>query len=58
VLLEKGKWRSETMKRMRIEDQDVIAMAREQGLMRLEQVDYAILERNGEISIVPASKQG
>jgi len=58
VLLEKGKWRTETMKRMRIEDQDVIAMARDQGLMRIEQVDYAILERNGEISIVPASNQG
>jgi uncharacterized membrane protein YcaP (DUF421 family) len=42
VLLEKG----------------VIDMAREQRLIRLEQVDYAILERNGEISIVPASKQG
>lgn len=53
VLLEKGQWHAYTMKRMRIQDDDVMAMARDQGLERLDQIQYAILERNGEISIIP-----
>ena len=57
VLLEKGKWRTETMRKMRIQEQDVMATARDNGLQRLDQIDYAILERNGEISIVKASGQ-
>lgn len=56
VLLKKGEWQADTMRRMRLADDDVMAMARDQGLERLEQIDYAILERNGEISIIPASE--
>ena len=56
VLLEKGKWQVDTMKRMRIQDDDIMSMARDQGLMSLDEIDYAILERNGEISIIPAEK--
>jgi uncharacterized membrane protein YcaP (DUF421 family) len=56
VLLEKGKWRTETMSKALIQDDDVMASARDQGLERLDQIDYAVLERNGEISIIPASK--
>jgi uncharacterized membrane protein YcaP (DUF421 family) len=54
VLLEKGRWPSATMTQMQIEDDDVMAMARDRGLERLEQIEYAVLERNGEISIIPA----
>jgi uncharacterized membrane protein YcaP (DUF421 family) len=56
VLLERGHWRVETMRKMRIADDDVMAAARDKGLERLDQIDYAILERNGEISIVEASQ--
>ena len=56
VLLEKGKWHVNTMLRMRIQDDDVMSMARDQGLMSLEEIEYAVLERNGEISIIPAQK--
>jgi uncharacterized membrane protein YcaP (DUF421 family) len=42
---------------MRILDEDVMAVARDNKLSRMEQVDYAILERNGEISIIEASKE-
>jgi uncharacterized membrane protein YcaP (DUF421 family) len=56
VLLEKGKWHTETMLRMRIQDDDVMSMARDQGLKSLEEIDYALLERNGEVSIIPAEK--
>jgi uncharacterized membrane protein YcaP (DUF421 family) len=55
VLLKKGEWQVETMKKMRIQDDDVMAMARDNGLERLDQIEYAILERNGEISIIGAS---
>jgi uncharacterized membrane protein YcaP (DUF421 family) len=58
VLLEKGKWHARTMKDMQIADDDVMAMARDQGLERLDQIEYAVLERNGEISIIPAESNG
>lgn len=56
ILLEKGKWRTETMKKMMILDDDVMAAARDKGLERLDQIDFALLERNGEISIIQASE--
>jgi uncharacterized membrane protein YcaP (DUF421 family) len=53
LLLSKGEWQVDAMKKMRIHDDDVMAMARDQGLERLDQIQYAVLERNGEISIIP-----
>ncbi len=53
MLLEGGQWRSRTMQQMRIADDDVMAMARDQGIRTLEGIDTAVLERNGEISIIP-----
>lgn len=57
VLLNKGEWEVETMQKMGLQDDDVMAMARDNGLERLDQVEYAILERNGEISIVEGSEE-
>jgi uncharacterized membrane protein YcaP (DUF421 family) len=56
VLLNDGQWETETLKKMRIQDDDVMAMARDQGLKSLEEIKYAVLERNGQISIIPAKK--
>jgi uncharacterized membrane protein YcaP (DUF421 family) len=53
ILLEGKTWRSRTLRKMGISHDDVMALAREQGLRRLEQIDTATLERNGDISIVP-----
>ena len=53
VLLQSGKWRASTMQRMGLADDDVMAMARDQGLKTLDEIDTATLERNGEISIIP-----
>jgi uncharacterized membrane protein YcaP (DUF421 family) len=56
ILLEGKTWRSRTMRKMRIAPDDVMAMARDQGLKTLDEIDTATLERNGEISIVPLEK--
>ena len=53
VLLSKGQLQSESMLRMGIQDDDIMAVARDQGIRSLTQIDYAVLERNGEISIIP-----
>lgn len=53
ILLEQGQWRTDTLSRMRIQDDDVMASARDNGIARLDQIDMAVLERNGEISILP-----
>ncbi len=54
--MNRGTWNSDTMARMRIQENDVMAMARDQGLHGLDEIEYAVLERNGEISIIPDEK--
>jgi uncharacterized membrane protein YcaP (DUF421 family) len=51
ILLEKHSWRVETLRHMRIHDDDVIASARDSGIKTLQDIDRAVLERNGEISV-------
>ncbi len=53
ILMEGGHWRMSTMRRMRIKGDDVMERARDQGLKDLGEVETAVLERNGEISIIP-----
>jgi uncharacterized membrane protein YcaP (DUF421 family) len=52
-LLKRGSWRVETLSKMHIEDADVMFAARDNGIASLDQIDRAILERNGDISILP-----
>ena len=51
TLLEDGQWHTETLTRMSLQDDDVMDMAREQGLRDLTEIDSATLETFGEISI-------
>lgn len=53
VLIKRGEWQNEVMNGMAIRQEDVAAAARARGIPSLRDVDYAILERNGGISIVP-----
>ena len=53
ILLEGGQWRTTTLRRMGIADDDVMASARDQGVKDLTTIEQAILERNGEVSIIP-----
>jgi uncharacterized membrane protein YcaP (DUF421 family) len=54
VIVVDGKPLKDRMERARVDESDVLVAARErQGLERLDQIRYAVLERTGEISIIP-----
>jgi len=55
VVLRNGQWQTEEMEAMRIEDSDVMAAARAKGMRSLEEIKYAVLERNGAISVIKKS---
>ncbi len=56
TLLKNGEWQLEVMRGMRIDPEDVMAAARTKGVSSIFDVSYAILERNGAISIIKAQK--
>ena len=45
-------WQTNDMRKARVQDTDVMASARTKGVKTLDQIQYAILERNGAISII------
>ena len=45
------------MRMLRVQKSDVMAAARTRGLQRLEQIRYAIVERDGKVSIVEEDGQ-
>jgi uncharacterized membrane protein YcaP (DUF421 family) len=54
VIVEDGKPLKDRMDKARVDEKDVLHAARElQGLERMEQIKYAVLERNGDITVVP-----
>jgi uncharacterized membrane protein YcaP (DUF421 family) len=54
VLIDNGQKVDLHMKRSRVSEADILERARQsQGLESLDQVKYAVLERDGSISIVP-----
>ena len=52
VLIRRGEWQDEVARGMSIRPEDVAAAARGRGITALTDIDYAILERNGAISII------
>jgi uncharacterized membrane protein YcaP (DUF421 family) len=52
VVYERGQWHDGRMRALRLSKQDIMAAARQRGLQRLEQVRYAISERDGKIAII------
>ncbi len=52
VVYEKGQWHTDRMRTLRLLEQDVMTAVRQRGLMRLEQVRYAVVERDGKISVI------
>lgn len=57
VLVENGKAIQRRLDKSRVDEDDILEAAREkQGLERMEQIKYAVLEKTGTISIVPVSQ--
>jgi uncharacterized membrane protein YcaP (DUF421 family) len=52
LLYKHGQWQDEVMRGMKLAPEDVLAAARTKGLRGLNDIEYAILERNGGISII------
>ncbi|MGA9249377.1 MAG: YetF domain-containing protein [Candidatus Acidiferrales bacterium] len=57
TLLKNGEWQNELLKGMKIDPEDVMAAARTKGVSSIHDVAYAILERNGAISIIKGREQ-
>jgi uncharacterized membrane protein YcaP (DUF421 family) len=47
-----GEWRTDVMKIMSVTTDDVMAAARTQGIKTAADIDYAVLERNGAVSVI------
>lgn len=58
IIVDHGKPLKERMKKSKIDESDVLQAARlNLGLEKMEQVKYAVLEKDGTISIIPFEKQ-
>jgi uncharacterized membrane protein YcaP (DUF421 family) len=56
VIMQNGRMMRDRMDKIRVDENDILEAARRlQGLERLDQVKYAVVERSGEISIVPVN---
>jgi uncharacterized membrane protein YcaP (DUF421 family) len=54
ILVENGKLLSKRMKRAGVDAQDILEAARmTQGLEKMGDIKYAVLEKDGTISIIP-----
>jgi uncharacterized membrane protein YcaP (DUF421 family) len=57
VIVEDGRPLQDRLERSGVDVSDVLRAARStQGLERLDQIKYAVLERNGDISIIPRER--
>lgn len=58
VLISQGKVNEKALRRARVDLNDVLESAREkQGLKRLDQIDCAVLEVGGAISVIPKAEK-
>jgi uncharacterized membrane protein YcaP (DUF421 family) len=54
VIVEHGRPLHDRMRKSRVDENDVLTAARKlHGLERMDQIKYAVLERSGDISIIP-----
>ena len=57
VLVEKGKIIESGLKKSKIDVNDLLMVARENGYFNLDEIDYALMEVNGNISFLPREKE-
>ena len=56
ILIFHGKVDKKALKKVRISIEDLLSQIRQNGIFELDEVDYAILEENGKMSIIPKAK--
>jgi uncharacterized membrane protein YcaP (DUF421 family) len=56
VIYANGTWDDEKMRRRRVDARDVMAEMRQQGITNLEDVQSAIIEHTGAITVVPKQR--
>lgn len=57
VIVDKGTPLKKRMEKTKVDEEDVLEAARlTHGLERMEQIKYAVLEKDGSISIIPEKK--
>lgn len=54
VLINQGEVDFASLKKSKIDFYDLVGLAREQGYFDLEDIEYAIFETNGQLSVLPA----
>jgi uncharacterized membrane protein YcaP (DUF421 family) len=58
IIVDHGKPLKKRMDKTKIDEEDIMQAARfNQGLETMEQIKYAVLEKNGSISIIPFGKE-
>jgi len=57
VLVEKGKIIESGLKKSKIDVNDLLMVARENGYFNLDEIDYSLMEVNGNISFLPKEKE-
>lgn len=56
LLIEAGRVHRDRLQKERVDEDDILAAARQgHGISRMEDIEYAILETNGGVSIIPRS---
>lgn len=56
VIFQDGNPIRDRMRKARVDEDDILAAGRaSQGLERLDQIKYAVLEQGGSISVIPRS---
>ena len=59
LIIEDGKLHRDRMRKERIDEADILSSARElQGVERLDQIKYAVVEESGHITVIPKEKKG
>jgi len=52
VVIKDGEWQPEIMRGMKLRREDIEAAARSSGITSVDNIAYAVLERNGRISVL------
>jgi uncharacterized membrane protein YcaP (DUF421 family) len=57
LVIEKGETHRDRMERIRVDDSDIISSGRQQqGLKSLDEIDFAVVENDGKITVIPKQR--